>query len=215
VAWLGANLVGAAIISAWGYREDLADAPTGLFALVAVGGWSCMGAAVVWRARDDAAAVGWFDALVARPRLADLLGVPLGVATQLAVLPLVYLPLQAVWPDTFSDDALERTARRVVTAAEGSWFVVVVLVVVVGAPVVEEFVYRGMLQRWFSHAFGAVAGWLGASVLFALIHFRAVEYPGLFAAGLVFGACLWRTGRLPMAIAAHVAFNATGVLLVR
>ena len=55
--------------------------------------------------------------------------------------------------------------------------------------------------------------WLVASAWFAVIHFRPVEYPGLFAFGLVAGACLLVTGRLGMSIATHVAFNVTGLLL--
>ena len=59
---------------------------------------------------------------------------------------------------------------------------------------------------------GAVV--VGVGLVFALIHFRPVEYPGLFVAGLVFGVCAWRTGRIGMSVAAHVAFNATGLALV-
>ena len=43
------------------------------------------------------------------------------------------------------------------------------------------------------------------------IHFRWVEFPGLFVFGLILGVCALRTGRLGMGIAAHMAFNATGL----
>ena len=49
--------------------------------------------------------------------------------------------------------------------------------------------------------------------MFALVHFRPIEYPGLFVFGLILGACALRTGRLGMPILAHVAFNATGLVL--
>ena len=58
-------------------------------------------------------------------------------------MPLVYVPLRAWWPETFSDDRLEETARDLVDRADGAAVVVLVLVVVVGAPIVEELVYRG------------------------------------------------------------------------
>ena len=63
-----------------------------------------------------------------------------------------------------------------------------VLIVVVGAPIVEELVYRGLLQGSFSARFSDRSrrcSWRAAC--FALIHFRPVEYPGLFVVGLVFG----------------------------
>ena len=53
-----------------------------------------------------------------------------------------------------------------------------------------------------------------AAAWFALIHFQPVEYPGLFAAGLVFGGCFLLTGRLGTSVVAHLAFNAAGLALV-
>lgn len=150
-------------------------------------------------------------ALTARPL--DLLGVPIGVATQLLLVPAVYLPLRAVWPDVFDDDALSETANDLIDRADGGLIVVLFLLVVIGAPVVEEVVYRGLLQRPLLDRLPAVPVVLGVAALFAVIHFRPVEYPGLFVAGLVFGVCAWRTGRIGMAVAAHVAFNATGLAL--
>lgn len=150
-------------------------------------------------------------ALTARPL--DLLGVPIGVATQLLLVPAVYLPLRAAWPDVFDDDALSETANDLIDRADGGLIVVLFLLVVIGAPVVEEVVYRGLLQRPLLDRLPAVPVVLGVAALFAVIHFRPVEYPGLFVAGLVFGVCAWRAGRIGMAVAAHVAFNATGLAL--
>ena len=91
--------------------------------------------------------------------------------------------------------------------------VLLVLTVCVGAPIVEELVYRGLLQGSFAARFHHVVAWLAASGLFALVHFRPVEYPGLFVIGLVCGFCALATGRLGMAIACHIGFNVTGLLL--
>ena len=49
------------------------------------------------------------------------------------------------------------------------------------------------------------------AALFALVHFRPVEFPGLFAIGIVFGVAALRTGRLGMPIAVHAGFNAVGI----
>jgi hypothetical protein len=91
--------------------------------------------------------------------------------------------------------------------------VLLVLMVCVCAPIVEELVYRGLLQGSFSARFNQVPAWLAASAIFALIHFRPVEYPGLFVIGLVCGYCAMSTGRLGMAVACHVGFNVSGLLL--
>ena len=63
---------------------------------------------------------------------------------------------------------------------------------------------------------GRVRGYLAvlaSAAIFALIHFRPVEYPGLFVIGLVLGTCALLTGRLGMAIACHIGFNVTGLIL--
>jgi membrane protease YdiL (CAAX protease family) len=66
------------------------------------------------------------------------------------------------------------------------------------------------MVRRFNDAVAVVA----VAAFFAAIHFRWVEFPGLFVFGLILGVCALRTGRLGMGIAAHMAFNATGLLLV-
>jgi hypothetical protein len=53
---------------------------------------------------------------------------------------------------------------------------------------------------------------VGVALLFATVHFRPIEIPGLFVIGLVFGFAALRTGRLGMAIMIHAGFNATGIL---
>lgn len=145
----------------------------------------------------------------------DVIGVPIGIAAQLGLVWLVYAPLKALWPETFSEDRLEDTARDLVDRADGGVLVLLVALVVIGAPIVEELFFRGMLQR--TVVFGAVSrnhqlmGVLVVAAIFAAIHLRPVEFPGLFAFGIVLGVCAWQTGRLGMAVMAHVAFNATGL----
>lgn len=147
----------------------------------------------------------------------DLIGLPLGVAVQLGVIPLLYLPLQAAWPDTFSDERLADTARDLVDRADGGALVLLIALVVLGAPIVEELFFRGFLQRPLlaSAHTGArralVIG--GVAVAFAAIHFRPIELPGLAVIGVVLGICAWRTDRLGLAITTHVSFNATGIAL--
>jgi len=143
----------------------------------------------------------------------DLLAIPVGIVVQIAVIPALYWPLQQIWPDTFSDERLEERAIELAERASGGGVVLLVIVVVVGAPIFEELVYRGLLQRSLCAAIGRWKGLVAASAWFSLIHLSLVEFPGLFVAGLTFGAALVLTDRLGPAILTHMAFNATGLAL--
>jgi uncharacterized protein len=159
---------------------------------------------------------GWADfrdhyALAVRP--VDAVWAVAGAAAQLLVVPLVYWPLRELWPTTFSSDELERRAQELADSATGGWVIVLVVLVVIGAPLVEELVYRGLLQRSLSSVVGGIPALLIASALFAAIHFSAVEMIGLALAGLLFGAALQATGRLGASILAHVGFNIAGLVL--
>ena len=144
----------------------------------------------------------------------DLIGIPIGVLSQLVLLRLAYWPLGQWWPHTFGRDKVEQSARDMSDKAHGGWLVLLVLVVVVGAPIVEELMYRGLLQGAFTRRLDEKVGVVVVAAWFAIIHFRPVEYPGLFLFALVLGICALRTRRLGMGIMAHLAFNATGLVLV-
>jgi len=81
-------------------------------------------------------------------------------------------------------------------------------------PIVEEVVYRGYLQPALAGSWGPRLGAVATAVLFAAIHFVPVEFPGLLAFALVLGWARQRTGRLGLPIVTHLAFNATGLVLV-
>ena len=149
--------------------------------------------------------------LGARFRPIDLVGIPAGVALQLLVLPLLYWPLRQLWPDAFDADEVEERARELVDKADGVWIWVLAAVVVIGAPIVEELVYRGLLQRSIGKALGPWLALVTVSMLFAVIHFSPVEIPGLFVAGLAFGLGVTLTGRIGPGMVTHLAFNAAGM----
>jgi len=144
----------------------------------------------------------------------DLVAIPIGVLTQLVIVPVAYVPLRSIWSDTFTADRLEERTRDLVDVAGDSSLLLLAVLVVVGAPLVEELVYRGLIQRSLAARISEPLALVAASLWFAVIHFRLLELPGLFVAGLVFGACLLVTGRLATAMIAHAAFNATALLVV-
>lgn len=206
-------LVASVLAAAVSGRGGEVELTPGLLAVTSVALWVPMIAVVQGLGRRHGSGNLVAD-FVVRVRPIDLVGLPLGVFTQLVVVQAVYWPLERAWPETFSTAELEQRARDLWDSAEGAGVVLLVLVVAVGAPLVEELVYRGLLQGAFVRCLGPLGGLVLAAGLFAAIHFRPVEYPGLFVVGLVFGLCLWRTGRLGMSIFAHVGFNAAGLALV-
>ena len=147
-------------------------------------------------------------------RWVDLLGVPLGVASQLVLVNLVYWPLREFFPDTFSSEQIEDRARDLYERADGPWLIVLVVIVVIGAPFVEELVYRGFIHGTLRSTMNSAVALVVAAMWFTAIHLAPVEYPGLFAFALVLGLSFHVTKRLGMPIVAHMAFNATGLILV-
>lgn len=97
---------------------------------------------------------------------------------------------------------------------------VVVLAGAVGAPVLEEILFRGQLQgaihrkltgkteRAPIHAIAIT------SAVFALIHFQPLAIPPLFVAGAVFGWIRWRSGSLALPIAAHILMNFISLIVL-
>jgi membrane protease YdiL (CAAX protease family) len=148
-----------------------------------------------------------------RLRWIDMAGLPIGIASQLLLVPLIYWPLQRIWPDAFSSDEIEQRARELWEKAHGGWIVVLVLVVALGAPIIEELVYRGLILQALQSRLNDWVALIISAVWFALIHLQPVELPGLFAFALVLGICFQRTGRLGMSVLAHIGFNAAGLLL--
>lgn len=98
-------------------------------------------------------------------------------------------------------------------------WVVLVVVVCVGAPLVEELFFRGLLQTRLVGRAGPVAGIVVASVLFGAAHLIAWDGPlslanawAIAAAGLVLGLLRHATGRLGPGIVAHALFNVQAIL---
>src|SRR4051812_13857929 len=137
-------------------------------------------------------------------RATDLLvGIPIGVVCQLVLVPLIYLPLQQF----VSKKDLEEPVRRVTESAQGAGFFALAVVVVVGAPLVEELFFRGLLLRSLQRRFGDVWAVVGSSLVFGLVHFELLQLPALVAFGVILGVLAVNQKRLGPAIFAHAGFN--------
>ena len=189
------------------------DSPTTwVFALSALGLWLPFVFMLRWVARR--AGTDFRQYFGMRFATTDWLGIPLGIFCQVVLMNVVNWPLNKWFPDTFNPQRIETRARDMVDAAHGAWFIVLFVVVVVGAPLVEELVYRGFIQGGLQARLGSTWALIMTAAWFTVLHLEPIEFPGLFAFALVLGFCYRRTQRVGLSMVTHLAFNATGLLLV-
>lgn len=190
--------------------EDADDASLGIRALVQASLWIGMLGAAVGLVRARGGRVGvdlglsgrWIDLPV---------GAAVGVAGQLLLVPLISAPW--AWLIRGDLDSLSEPACRLATKADDPVGVgLLVLIAVVGAPIVEEIFFRGFAQRAAVARFGRPIGIVVVALIFAVVHYQALQFGALLAFGLVLGLLADRTGRLGPSIVAHMAFNATTVV---
>lgn len=96
-------------------------------------------------------------------------------------------------------------------------WVIVMLVTVVGAPLIEEIFFRGLIQGAFTRRVGAIPALFITALIFSVVH---VSDEGILAPLVLFPMALFlgylrhKTGRLAAGMVAHAAFNATVFLLL-
>lgn len=212
IGLVGAQLVLVALLAATGRTvEEVDDLPLSLVAVAQMGLWvGLLGAPLVaTRLKGN----GLVADLRLRARVGDAWrGGGIGVLLQLVALPLLYWPLLELLDKGASD--LEGPAKEMTDRADGPLGVLLlVLIVGVGAPIVEEIFYRGLFQgallkRGIRPAL-AIA--INATV-FGLSHGQLLQLPALVLFGAVAGVLAHRAGRLGPAIAAHITFNLVTVI---
>lgn len=172
--------------------------------------WLALVGAVVYASRRKGTSLREDFGLAIVPRDVPW-GLGIGVACQLLLVPLVYLPISLI----MDDQDVSEPARELVDTAVGPLGVLMLLVIVgLGAPIAEELFYRGLAQRALLRRLGRPVWAVGiASLFFAFAHLQTLQFPALIAVGVVFGTLALRTGRLGMSIMAHVGFNLTTAVL--
>jgi uncharacterized protein len=210
VAFVVAVVGGAVVVSAAGYSDtDVEDFPLWLVAVTVLLLWVPLVAGTVLVTRRLGTGHPARD-LGLRFATSDLIGIPLGIATQLVFVEGLYRVLEAVGVDTSGlDEPAQDLGDR---ADQPIWVVLLVVMVVVGAPLVEEVFFRGLLMRSLQARWNDVLALIASAVFFGLVHLQGLQLPGLILFGLVAGICAQRTGRLGMSIFAHAAFNATALV---
>jgi membrane protease YdiL (CAAX protease family) len=140
-------------------------------------------------------------------------GAAIGVACQYALIPLLYLPFEHL--DRHLSHQLSQPVRHDTAAAHTPGSVAVLLLfLALGAPLVEELFFRGLLLRALLGRTPVPVAVVASALLFALAHFEAAQFAGLAAFGIVLAVLAWRTGRLTLGIGAHAAFNAVALFSV-
>ncbi len=109
------------------------------------------------------------------------------------------------------------TLRLLVDSDKDIWWWGTIVTVTIGAPVIEEVVYRGFLQTAFVRVFGV--SWMAillTSAIFAGAHMTAAEphaLIGLFVLSVALGIAFERTGRLGVVIGVHAIFNIWNIIM--
>lgn len=109
------------------------------------------------------------------------------------------------------------TLRQFIESPVDGWYLTMAGLVIVGAAVVEEVLYRGLIQATLVNLrFGRWPAIVITSTIFALMHWSVAQINAvvaLFALSLVFGWAYERTGRLITTIIMHAVFNAANLLM--
>lgn len=140
--------------------------------------------------------------------------VPLGAAVGLASqygLAEMYLPFRRV-DHNITHQLGQPTQRLVGTSHTSPSIAVLLLFLAIGAPVVEELFFRGLLLRSLTALTNPAVAIVISGLLFGLAHFEALQFAGLAVFGMVLGVLAWRLRRLGPSIAAHMSFNTVAVL---
>jgi len=138
-------------------------------------------------------------------------GVVAGVGTQLVLIPLLYLPFEHADPTL--RHRLEAPAKTDTAGVHGAWQIAILVVfLAVGAPIVEEMFFRGLLLRSLARWLGPIGSVIGSALVFGLAHFEVLQLPALIMFGLILATLAQRTGRLGPGMFAHAAFNAVTVV---
>jgi membrane protease YdiL (CAAX protease family) len=110
---------------------------------------------------------------------------------------------------------MNKPVNHIFAAANGPTFVLLTVMTVLGAPIVEEWLFRGVIFRALDAGMTprwGRAGTVGAvglsAVIFAAAHAEWLQFPGLAFLGVVLAVVVWRTRRLLPAVLTHVGFNA-------
>ena len=138
----------------------------------------------------------------------DWWGVFAGMGLQIAIA-LVTAPLLVwLWPDGPPSQGVADVAESSETLLEQ---LLVLVVVAVGAPIIEEIIFRGMLLSILRRSLSKWPAIVISALIFSAIHLvdpnAIAVVPGLFLLGVALGWVALKRGDLSLAIAMHSGIN--------
>jgi len=151
--------------------------------------------------------------------------VKIGFKALLAAIPMVFgitnlVSTLAVWLMGEQTPQIGHELLRVIQASDSYWatFGLFVSAAVV-APILEEGIFRGLMQTVILNVLGRSQRWavvVVSALIFSLVHVGQPwqVLPGLFVLGVVLGWLYERTGSLLPSIIVHAGFNAFNIGLV-
>lgn len=203
-------IVGALIIGLAGYAGSKADSlPLWLIAITQVPLWTGLLGAPLLAARRARGTLASEFGLAIRP-----VDVPVGIVTglvgQFLLVPLVSWPWLKLLGKSTHD--LGQVAEQLVSKANDPLGVVLlILIVAIGAPIIEELFYRGLFLRSLQQVVPLWAAIVLCGLGFGASHFELLALPALSAFGMLLAWLAWRTKRLGPAVMAHLTFNSLTV----
>lgn len=151
----------------------------------------------------------------------DVLGLAGGVVLQFVFVPALYWVLGPLyrWLFTrtksswFDTSQLKESAKSITGKANGTIGLIALFVILsIGAPFIEELLFRGLVLRSFQARNRDSLALVGSAVLFGAGHLQGLQFPALVMFGLVVGYVAQRTKRLGPSIFIHMGFNASTTL---
>jgi membrane protease YdiL (CAAX protease family) len=136
------------------------------------------------------------------------LGLLFGIVAQAVSLGIGYLVQQA-----YPKEDVTGNGAAIVEAFSGVSPLLVFLVIAIGAPIVEEIFYRGLVFTALANKFGLVAGGIVSSLLFGISHYSDSSINGIFgilltaALGGVLAFARFKSGGIFLPIMIHIGFN--------
>ena len=210
-------VLSSAAASAWLGSTGDAELTLGGQAISQLGLWTGLVGAAVWASRRKGSGRLGADFGLRMRGIDTAIGLVVGVACQLGLVNLIAFLLSPL----IGDPDVSGPVTDLVRETRGLKVIGVILFVVVGAPVVEELFFRGLVLRSLQRRLPDYAAIPISALLFGVSHPQPLSAEGLVlvitslvAFGVVLAVLAVRTGRLGPSIWTHAAFNAFTVVVL-
>ena len=206
-----ANLVGAVIVvfAALGFKiltlKAFFEDPIPLAVAAQAIGYVPAIAVLAWWMRK-ATNVGWKEIGLKRPKPMDLL---IGVGTGLASVIVVSCIGMVI--KIMTGAHVEDGSKLLGEHPGQVQFATLAALAVLGAPAIEEMVFRGVIFNALRARMGLLTSVLISAGLFSAMHMSIVNFVPLMAVGILLAYAYARTRNLWTSMTAHAVFNGIGV----